>query len=37
MERRVPNIDRIKKLTGWAPTRNLDTIIQDVAHHLSTI
>lgn len=37
MERRVPNIDRIKKLTGWAPTRNLDTIIRDVAHHLSTI
>jgi UDP-glucose 4-epimerase len=37
MERRVPNIDRIKKLTGWAPTRNLDTIIRDVAHHLSAI
>lgn len=37
MERRVPNIDRIKKLTGWAPTRNLDTIIRDVAQHLSTI
>ena len=37
MERRVPNIDRIKQLTGWAPTRNLDTIIRDVAHHLSTI
>lgn len=37
MERRVPNIDRIKKLTGWVPTRNLDTIIRDVVHHLSTI
>jgi len=37
MERRVPNIDRIKKLTGWVPTRNLDIIIRDVAHHLSTI
>lgn len=35
MERRVPNIDRIKKLTGWAPTRKLDTIIRDVAQHLS--
>ena len=34
MERRVPNIDRIKRLTGWAPTRNLDTIIRDVAEHL---
>lgn len=37
MERRVPNIDRIKQLTGWTPTRDLDTIIRDVAHHLSTI
>ena len=35
MERRVPNIDRIKKLTGWAPTRNLETIIRDVAQHLT--
>ena len=35
MERRVPNIDRIKMLTGWAPTRNLETIIRDVAQHLS--
>lgn len=34
MERRVPNIKRIKKLTGWAPTRNLETIIRDVADHL---
>ena len=34
MERRVPNIDRIKNLTGWAPTRNLDTIIRDVAQYL---
>lgn len=36
MERRVPNIERIKKLTGWEPTRNLDTIIRDMAQHLST-
>ena len=34
MERRVPNIERIKKLTGWVPTRNLETIIHDVAEHL---
>lgn len=34
MERRVPNIQRIKKLTGWAPTRNLESIIRDVADHL---
>lgn len=34
MERRVPNIDRIKALTGWVPTRNLETIIRDVAKDL---
>ena len=34
MERRVPNIERIKALTGWAPTRNLETIIRDVAKDL---
>jgi UDP-glucose 4-epimerase len=35
MERRVPNIGRIKELTGWAPTRNLDTIIRDMVDYLS--
>ena len=35
MERRVPNIERIKELTGWAPTRNLDTIIRDMVKYLS--
>lgn len=35
MERRVPNIERIRELTGWAPTRNLDTIIRDMVDHLS--
>ena len=34
MERRVPSIERIKRLTGWAPTRDLETIIRDVAQHL---
>ncbi|MCX6429806.1 MAG: GDP-mannose 4,6-dehydratase [Actinobacteria bacterium] len=34
MERRVPNVDRIKKLTGWEPKRNLETIIRDLADHL---
>jgi UDP-glucose 4-epimerase len=37
MERRVPNIARIKELTGWAPTRNLDTIIRDMIDYLSII
>lgn len=34
MERRVPNIERIKALTGWAPTRRLDTIITDLIDYL---
>lgn len=35
MERRVPNLDRIKTLTGWEPKRNLETIIKDMASDLS--
>ncbi len=31
MERRVPNIDLVKALTGWQPKRNLTTIINDIA------
>jgi UDP-glucose 4-epimerase len=31
MERRVPNIDLIRDLVGWKPTRNLSSIIQDIA------
>lgn len=34
MERRVPNVERIKNLTGWAPTRNLETIIRDLAEDM---
>ncbi len=30
MERRVPNIGKITELTGWAPTRTLDDILDDV-------
>ncbi|MEY4432793.1 MAG: hypothetical protein RLZZ44_923 [Bacteroidota bacterium] len=30
MDRRVPNINLIKELTGWEPVRNLDQIIEDV-------
>ncbi|HEX7405373.1 MAG TPA: GDP-mannose 4,6-dehydratase [Candidatus Nanopelagicaceae bacterium] len=33
MERRVPNIDRIKELTGWAPIRDLETIILDMVKY----
>jgi len=34
MERRVPNIDLIKSLTGWQPKRDLTQIIKDVAKDL---
>ena len=34
MERRVPNIDLIKSLTGWYPKRDLTQIIKDVAEGL---
>jgi UDP-glucose 4-epimerase len=30
MERRVPDITRIRRLTGWSPTRSLDDILNDV-------
>ncbi len=36
MERRVPNIDLIKSLTGWQPKRDLTQIIMDVAEYLKT-
>ena len=36
MERRVPNIDLIKSLTGWQPKRDLTQIIKDVAEYLRT-
>lgn len=31
MTRRLPSIDKIGKLVGWTPKRNLETIIRDVA------
>ena len=34
MERRVPNINLIKSLTGWQPKRDLTQIIKDVAEDL---
>jgi UDP-glucose 4-epimerase len=33
MERRVPDITRIRRLTGWSPTRSLDDILNDVIAH----
>ena len=36
MERRVPNIELIKELVGWSPTRDLSTIIKDVISDIDT-
>jgi len=33
MSRRVPNIELIRKIVGWTPTRNLDVIISDILMH----
>ena len=29
MQRRVPDIDKIRALTGWQPTRTLDDILTE--------
>ena len=34
MQRRVPDISKIKAVTGWAPTRSLESIIDDIAGDL---
>jgi UDP-glucose 4-epimerase len=33
MQRRVPDISRIRQLTGWAPTRPLERILEDLIAH----
>lgn len=33
MQRRVPNLDKIKSIINWVPKVNLDQIIQDVAKY----
>jgi UDP-glucose 4-epimerase len=35
MERRVPNIELIKYLVDWVPTRDLSTMIADIANSLT--
>ena len=37
MQRRVPNIEKIKKVIGWEPSRDLSQIITDVAAHISNV
>ena len=36
MSRRVPNIDLIKELVGWSPSRNLKTIITDISDEMKS-
>ena len=31
MQRRVPDISKIKRVLGWSPEINLDQIIKDIA------
>lgn len=34
MQRRVPDITKIKRVLGWTPKRSLDVIIKDIADQL---
>jgi UDP-glucose 4-epimerase len=34
LQRRIPDISKIKKVLGWTPKRSLDVIIKDIADHL---
>ena len=34
MQRRVPDISKIKRIVGWTPRLSLDSIISDIAAHL---
>jgi UDP-glucose 4-epimerase len=34
LERRVPDISKIKADLGWAPKRDLTQVIEDIAHNL---
>jgi UDP-glucose 4-epimerase len=34
MQRRVPDISKIKMAIGWQPIQNLDSIIESVARYL---
>ena len=34
VQRRVPDINKIKRTVGWTPTLSLDAIIADIAAHL---
>jgi UDP-glucose 4-epimerase len=35
MQRRIPDITKIKRVLGWTPKRSLDVIIKEIADHLN--
>ena len=34
MQRRIPDINKVKRVLGWTPILSLEAIISDVADHL---
>lgn len=36
MKRRVPNTSKLQALTGWSPSRNLDSILEDTIRELKS-
>jgi UDP-glucose 4-epimerase len=34
MQRRIPDISKIKRVVGWTPKLSLDSVITDIANHL---
>ena len=34
MQRRIPDISKIKRVVGWTPKLSLDSVISDIANHL---
>ena len=34
MHRRIPDVNKIKRILGWTPKRSLEVIINDIADHL---
>jgi len=37
MKRRVPNIDKIRRLIGWKPQRSMNRILNDVVAYEQSI
>jgi UDP-glucose 4-epimerase len=35
MQRRVPDISKIRRYVGWEPSRSLDETLKDIVSHLA--